>query len=96
MNFFEHRQEMLKRVPDSKYRQTGTSTAIALETISKAITSRNERIEIVNHPPSVMTNRYLSNMIMEIIKKLDLEGFKMRTRGGQFWLVFKLDIEGGQ
>jgi len=57
-------------------RRTGTSTAIALETIAKSIRNPNEEIRIIDHFPTRQADKHLMKTIYYMIESLNLVGFE--------------------
>lgn len=79
------KQEFLGE-PYESYRGTGRSLSMAFEYISKAMQRENKTINIVDHHHTRMANEHLTNMIGEIIMKLDLKGFEIKSRSS---IIFK-------
>lgn len=80
MGFLEERRRMVKKYKeqgqDISGRMTGYSTAIALETIAKAMKNAGSDIRIEDRPTtSIQMERHLMQYIMERIEQMQLEGF---------------------
>ena len=69
-------------------RRTGRSTAIAFQTLAAAMFDPGARINIVDHEDHPMSQRFLTNLIMDIIEKLGLSGYEVSKNGK--WLKFNL------
>lgn len=63
---------------DLRYRGTGRTTAIALETIARAIKNPETRIDIVDHHDSAFARRELAYKIADICEKLGLKHLVIR------------------
>jgi hypothetical protein len=64
---------------DPKWR-SGRSTAIALRTIGKAMQSPGVWVPIIDHETVWRANIHLSQMIEDMLGKLELVNFRIRVR----------------
>lgn len=72
-------------------RRTGQSTAIALETIARAIQQPHKKVRIVDHHPTVEANRFLANTIANVIGRLGLE--HLHVNYAEMTLVFERRVK---
>ncbi len=98
-----HDEEWIRRInltqrggfDEHRSRATGRSTAIALETIAKAIRHPYTPIAIVDHHPGKYADNHLARMIQDIITRLSLRELYVRKMkdGESYWLQFGLATE---
>ena len=73
------KDNVFKDLIDSQ-RAIGTSTLIAFKTITESLSNINKEIEIIDHYPTIMANEHLEFMIMNMINRLGLHGFKINKK----------------
>lgn len=74
-------QQMLKSLSprereEFKYRRTGRTTAIALETIATCLRNPNKSFKIKDHHDHRIAHRSLAEVIMFMVEALKLERFE--------------------
>lgn len=74
-------------IKELKYRRTGRSLGIALQTIGRALQNPNEEIKVIDH--FERGNRFLFDLIFDQIEKLDLIGFVGNKQ--RLSIMFQLD-----
>lgn len=83
---YEYRFLSSEEKKEVKKRNTGRSTALALEYISKAMQNKNNWIVIKDHHDSKFTNHLLKLKIKDFIKKLELTNFRFENNKIKFVL----------
>lgn len=83
--------EMEKK--EVKLRQSGRTTAIALKTISEAMSNPNTPIRIVDHCDNSFSNKHLCDLIQEIITSLNLKNIHVNQTKRVVYYYEKMTVE---